>query len=157
MAITVSILQNKFLRSVDPKQPKMSNLHFDLPLKLSQEEVHDFSGEVRNVLRGGAKRSRGRCEPILREVRNSPYLPSKSGHGYNPNPPRIYYIHFIMVLPSIVMSRISSYCTSKTRHCSIKFLSEDILMAKQSVRVREAGVDLNSSLEEFDSRVVLFL
>jgi hypothetical protein len=50
-----------FLRSVDPKQPKMSNFHFDLSLKLSQGEVHDFSGEVQklsrevqNDLRGGA-------------------------------------------------------------------------------------------------------
>jgi hypothetical protein len=40
---------------------KMSNLHFDLSLKLSQKEVHDFSGEVQkfsgevqNDLRGGA-------------------------------------------------------------------------------------------------------
>jgi hypothetical protein len=38
----------------------MSNFHFDLSLKLSQEEVHDFSGkmqkfsgEVQNDLRGG--------------------------------------------------------------------------------------------------------
>jgi hypothetical protein len=48
-----------FLQSVDPKQP--SNFHFDLSLKLSQGEVHDFSGEVQklsgevqNDLRGGA-------------------------------------------------------------------------------------------------------
>ena len=39
----------------------MSNFHFDLSLKLSQGEVHDFSGEVQklsgevqNDLRGGA-------------------------------------------------------------------------------------------------------
>jgi hypothetical protein len=39
----------------------MSNFHFDLSLKLSQGEVHDFSGEVKklsgeveNDLRGGA-------------------------------------------------------------------------------------------------------
>jgi hypothetical protein len=43
----------------------MSNFHFDLSLKLSQGEVHDFLGEVQNNLRGGA------------------HLPSKSGHGYN--------------------------------------------------------------------------
>jgi hypothetical protein len=57
---TVSILQKKtFLRSVDPKQP--SNFHFDPSMKLSQGEVHDFSGEVQkfsrevqNDLRGGA-------------------------------------------------------------------------------------------------------
>jgi hypothetical protein len=42
------------LRSVDPKQPKMSNFHFDLSLKLSQGEEHHFSGEVQNDLRGGA-------------------------------------------------------------------------------------------------------
>jgi hypothetical protein len=49
-----------FLWSVDPKQPKMSNLHSDLSLKLSQGEVHDFSGsvqklsgEMQNDLRGG--------------------------------------------------------------------------------------------------------
>jgi hypothetical protein len=53
--------EKTFLRSVDPKQPKMSNIHFDLSLKLSQGEVHDFSGEVQkfsgevqNDLRGGA-------------------------------------------------------------------------------------------------------
>ena len=28
------------------KQPKMSNFHFHLSLKFSQEEVHDLSGEV---------------------------------------------------------------------------------------------------------------
>ena len=43
-----------FLRNADPKQSKMSNFHFDLSLKLSQGEVHDFSGEVENNLRGGA-------------------------------------------------------------------------------------------------------
>ena len=32
------------LRSVDAEQP--SNFHFDISLKLSQGEVHDFSGEV---------------------------------------------------------------------------------------------------------------
>jgi hypothetical protein len=39
----------------------MSNIHFDLSLKLFQEEMHDFSGEVQkfsgevqNELRGGA-------------------------------------------------------------------------------------------------------
>jgi hypothetical protein len=31
----------------------MSNFHFDLSLKHSQEEVHDFSGEVENDFRGG--------------------------------------------------------------------------------------------------------
>ena len=42
----------------------MSNVHFDLSLKLSQGEVHDFSGEVQklsgkvqNDLRGGARTS----------------------------------------------------------------------------------------------------
>ena len=53
--------EKTFLRSVDPKQPKMSNIHFDLSLKLSKGEVHDFSeevqkfsGELQNDLRGGA-------------------------------------------------------------------------------------------------------
>jgi hypothetical protein len=32
----------------------MSNFHFDISLKFSQGEVHDFSGEVQNDLRGGA-------------------------------------------------------------------------------------------------------
>jgi hypothetical protein len=31
----------------------MSNVYFDLSLKLSQEEVHDFSWEVQNDLSGG--------------------------------------------------------------------------------------------------------
>jgi hypothetical protein len=50
----------------------MSNFYFDLSLKLSQGEVHDFSGqvqkfsgEVQNYLRGGA------------------HLLSKSGLEYN--------------------------------------------------------------------------
>jgi hypothetical protein len=58
LAITVSILTKAKLLT---KQPKMSNLHVDLSLKLSQGEVHDFSGEVQklsgevqNDLRGGA-------------------------------------------------------------------------------------------------------
>ena len=50
MDITVSILQ----WSVHPKQQKMSNFQLDLSLKLSQGEVHDFSAEVQNDLRGGA-------------------------------------------------------------------------------------------------------
>jgi hypothetical protein len=44
----------------------MSNFHYDLSLKLSQGEVHDFS------LRGGAK-----------IIRGGEVLPSKSGHGLN--------------------------------------------------------------------------
>jgi hypothetical protein len=32
----------------------MSNFYSDLSFKLSQGEVHDFSGEVQNDLRGGA-------------------------------------------------------------------------------------------------------
>jgi hypothetical protein len=49
-----------FLRSVDSKQPKMSNFHFDLSLKLPHwGEVQDFSGEVQNNLRGGG----GGCAP----------------------------------------------------------------------------------------------
>jgi hypothetical protein len=69
MAITVSILQKKtFLRSVDPLQP--SNFHFDLSLKLSQVEVHHFSGEMQFKL----KRSQGRFAP--------PHT-SKSSHALN--------------------------------------------------------------------------
>jgi hypothetical protein len=58
MAISVSILQKKLSYKVQTQSnQKMSNFHFDLSLKLSQGEVHDFSGEVLNDLRGGAKRS----------------------------------------------------------------------------------------------------
>ena len=42
--------RKKFLQSVDPKQPKMSNFHFDLSLELSQGEVQDFSGKVQKSL-----------------------------------------------------------------------------------------------------------
>jgi hypothetical protein len=55
----LNFTEKTFLRSVDPKQP--SNFHFDPSMKLSQGEVHDFSGEVQkfsrevqNDLRGGA-------------------------------------------------------------------------------------------------------
>jgi imidazoleglycerol phosphate dehydratase HisB len=48
---------------------KMSNFYFDLSFKLSQGEVHDFSGEV---------------QKFSEEVQNDPplnlHLPSKSGH-----------------------------------------------------------------------------
>jgi hypothetical protein len=62
MAITVSILQKNFSYEVQTlSNQKMSNFHFDLPLKLSQGEVQKFSGEVQkfsgevqNDLRGGA-------------------------------------------------------------------------------------------------------
>jgi hypothetical protein len=64
-----------FLRSVDPKQPKMSNFHFDLSLKLSQGEVHDvsgvvqkLSGEVQNDLRGGAHLARKWNLCLLMEI-----------------------------------------------------------------------------------------
>ena len=57
-----------FLRNADSKQPKMSNFHFDLSLKLSQGEVRHFSGEV---------------QKFSGEVRTSPHLPSKSGHDCN--------------------------------------------------------------------------
>ena len=57
-----SFTEKTFFRSVDPiSNQNMSNFHFDLSLKLSQGEVHDFSGkvqkfsgEVRNDLGGGA-------------------------------------------------------------------------------------------------------
>ena len=35
-----------FLRSIDLTNQKVLNFHFDLSLKLSQGDVHDFSGEV---------------------------------------------------------------------------------------------------------------
>jgi hypothetical protein len=38
----------------------MSNFHFDLALKLSKGEMHDFSGGAK-ILREGAKRFQGRC------------------------------------------------------------------------------------------------
>ena len=55
------------------------------------------------------------------------------------------------------MSWVSAYSTSETGHCSVKLLGKNILMTKQSVSVSKAGVHLNSSLEEFYGRVVLFL
>jgi hypothetical protein len=66
--------EKTFLRRVDPiSKQKMSNFHFDLSLKLSEGEVHDFSGRGgAKILRGGAKRSQGRCAP--------PHT-SKSGHA----------------------------------------------------------------------------
>jgi hypothetical protein len=48
----------------------MSNFHFDPSLKLSQGEVHDFSGEVQNDLKGGAKRSQGSCAPTHTSPQN---------------------------------------------------------------------------------------
>jgi hypothetical protein len=65
--------EKTFLQSVDPKQPKMSNFHFDLSLELSQGEVQDFSGKV---------------QKSLGEVQNDlggTHLPSKSGHAENRN------------------------------------------------------------------------
>jgi hypothetical protein len=53
----------------------MSNFHFDLSLKLSQGEVHDFSGEVQKLS--------GEVQNDLREGRTAPHLPSKSGHDAN--------------------------------------------------------------------------
>ena len=38
-------------------------------------------GEVQ-TLRGGAKRSQGKCKMISKKVRTSPYLPSKSGQAF---------------------------------------------------------------------------
>jgi hypothetical protein len=59
----------------------MSNFHFGLSLKLSEGEVHDFSRRKgAKILRGGAKRSQGRCKTISGVVRTSPHLPSKSDH-----------------------------------------------------------------------------
>ena len=66
------------LRSVDPKQP--SNFHFDLSLKLSQGEVHDFSGEVQKFS-GGCKTSQGRCAP----PHTSPQNPALPEHYFHQN------------------------------------------------------------------------
>jgi hypothetical protein len=54
----------------------MSNFHFDLSLKLSQEEVHDISGEV---------------QKFVGEVRISLHLPSKSGHAFCSNTGPVMY------------------------------------------------------------------
>ena len=48
----------------------MSNVHFDLSLKLFQGEVHDFSGEVQKF-----------SEEVQNDLRGGAHLPSKSGHG----------------------------------------------------------------------------
>jgi hypothetical protein len=50
----------------------MSNFHFDLSLKLSQGEVHDFLGEVQKF-----------SGEVQNDLRGSAHLPSKSDHGYN--------------------------------------------------------------------------
>jgi hypothetical protein len=54
-----------FLRSVDPKQP--SHFHFVPSLKLSQGAVFQ---ERCKILRGGAKRSQGRCAPLHTSPQN---------------------------------------------------------------------------------------
>jgi hypothetical protein len=87
MTITVSILQKKLSYEViDPKQPKMSNIHFDLLLKLSQGKVHDFSGEVKKFsgevqsdLRGGAH---FRTPPIKIRTRYLRYLSTRIGNSH---------------------------------------------------------------------------
>jgi hypothetical protein len=56
-----------FLRCVDPKQPK--NVKFSL-----SSIIETFPRGGTKILRGGAKRSRGRC------ANRAPHLPSKSGH-----------------------------------------------------------------------------
>jgi hypothetical protein len=49
----------------------MSNFHSDLSLiKLSQGEVHDFSGEVQKL-----------SEEVQNDLRGGAHLPSKSGHA----------------------------------------------------------------------------
>jgi hypothetical protein len=63
----------------------MSNFHFDLSLKLSKGEVHDFSGEVQNSqgrckndLRGGAKTISGEVQNDLKEGAHFPTPPLKT-------------------------------------------------------------------------------
>jgi hypothetical protein len=46
----------------------MSNFHFDLSLKLSQREVHDFSGEVQKFS--------GEVQKFSGETRTSPQNPA---------------------------------------------------------------------------------
>ena len=60
-----------FLRSVDSSNQKMSNFHFDLSLKLSQGQVHHFSGEVQKL-----------SGEVQNDLRGGAHLPSKSGHVY---------------------------------------------------------------------------
>jgi hypothetical protein len=47
----------------------MSNFYFHLSLKFSQEEVHDFSGEVQQF-----------SGEVQNDLRGGTHLPSKSGH-----------------------------------------------------------------------------
>jgi hypothetical protein len=65
MAISVSILQKKLSYKVQTQSnQKMSNFHFDLSLKLSQGEVHDFSGEVQKF-----------SGEVLNDLREGTHLP----------------------------------------------------------------------------------
>jgi acyl-CoA synthetase (NDP forming) len=61
----------------------MSNFHFDLSLKLSQEEVHDFSGEaqkfsgeVQNDLRGCTPPHTSPQNPAMTDTDSSRYTHS---------------------------------------------------------------------------------
>jgi hypothetical protein len=58
----------------------MSNFHFDLSLKLSQGEVHDFSGEEQKFS-GEVQNDLRRSAPLPTPPHTSPHLPSKSGHA----------------------------------------------------------------------------
>ena len=49
----------------------MSNFYFDLSLKLSQGEAHDFSGKLQKF-----------SEEVQNDLRGGTHLPSKSGHGF---------------------------------------------------------------------------
>ena len=68
--------EKTFLRSVDPKHPKMLNFHFDLSLKLSQGKVHDFSGEVQKFS-GEAQKFSGEVQNDLRGGAHLPAPPLK--------------------------------------------------------------------------------
>jgi hypothetical protein len=48
----------------------MSNFHFDLSLKLSQDEVHDFSGEVQKFSGEVQNDLRGRYPPSHTSTQN---------------------------------------------------------------------------------------
>ena len=59
---------------VDPKQPKMSNFHFDLFYHWN------FPKGMCTTFQGRCKNYQGRCKTISGEVAPPPHLPSKSGH-----------------------------------------------------------------------------
>ena len=55
------------------------------------------------------------------------------------------------------MSWVGPYGASEAWHRPVQLLCKNILVAQQGIGVGERGIHLNSSLEEFDGRVMLFL